>query len=144
MVVGGSGKRKTPTLAARYADELNTVGQSPEGCRAMRAAMDEACAREDRDPTTLPLSLMTGCVVGADEAAFQARAERVHTAIGSGDFDDWLRGLRGRWIVGGPEEAADHLGRLADASVTGVLLQHQLPTDLDMLDEVMAEIAPRL
>jgi hypothetical protein len=73
----------------------------------MRAAMDDACAREDRDPRTLSLTLMT-------------------------------------WILGGAEQAADHLGRLAAAGVTGVLLQHQLPTDLDMLDEIMCEVAPRL
>lgn len=144
IVVGGSGRRKTPTLAARYADELNTVFQSPDGCRDMRRAMDEACGREERDPATLPLTLMTGCVVGADEAAFRARAERVHAAVGSGDLGSWLDGLRGTWILGGPEEAADHIGRLADAGVTGVLLQHQTPGDLDMLDEVIAEIAPRL
>ena len=144
IVVGGSGRRKTPTLAARYADELNTVSQSPDGCRGMRAAMDEACVREDRDPATLPLTLMTGCVIGADEAGFRARAERAHAAVGSGDLDGWLDDLRGRWVLGGPEEAADHLGRLAQAGVTGVLLQHQTPTDLDMLDEVTAEIVPRL
>lgn len=144
VIVGGTGRRKTPTLAARYADELNTVYQSPEDCAGMRRAMDEACAREDREPTTLPLTLMTGCVVGADDALFRARAGRVHAAVGSGDLDDWLDELRGTWILGGPEEAADHLGRLADAGVTGVLLQHQTPDDLDMLDEVMADVAPRL
>lgn len=144
IIVGGGGRRKTPTLAARYAGELNTIFKSPEGCRGMRQAMDEACDREGRDPATLPLTLMTGCVVGADESTFRARAERVHAAVGSGDLDSWLDDLRGSWILGGPEEAADHLGRLGDAGITGVLLQHQTPGDLDMLDEVMAEIAPRL
>lgn len=144
IVVGGSGRRKTPRLAARHADELNTIFQSPDGCRQMRQAMDQACEEEDRDPPTLPLTLMTGCVVGGDDDAFRARAERVHAAVGSGDLGAWLDDLRGSWIIGGPEEAADHLGRLADAGVTGVLLQHQTPDDLDMLDEVMTAIAPRL
>lgn len=144
IIVGGSGKRKTPRLAARYADELNTVFQPPDGCRAMREAMDRACEQEGRDPTTLPLTLMTGCVVGADDPAFRARAARVHAAVGSGDLQAWLDDLRGTWILGGPDEAAEHLGRLADAGVTGVLLQHQTPDDLDMLDEVMTAIAPRL
>jgi alkanesulfonate monooxygenase SsuD/methylene tetrahydromethanopterin reductase-like flavin-dependent oxidoreductase (luciferase family) len=144
VIVGGSGRRKTPTLAARYADELNTVYQSPDDCRAMRTAMDDACAREDRDPGTLPLTLMTGCIVGADDDAFRARAERVHAAVGSGDLSGWLDDLRATWILGTPERARDHLGRLADAGVTGVLLQHQAPDDLDMLDEVMSEVAPRL
>ena len=33
---------------------------------------------------------------------------------------------------------------VADAGLTGMLLQHPQPEDLDMLDEVMSEIAPRL
>lgn len=144
VVVGGSGKRKTPALAARYADELNTVGQSPDGCRAMRTAMDDACEREGRDPATLPLTLMTGCVVGGDHAAFRARAERVHAAVGSGDLDRWFDERRGRWVLGGPDDAVEHLGQLADAGVTGILLQLQTADDLDMLDELMAAIAPQL
>jgi alkanesulfonate monooxygenase len=144
IVVGGSGKRKTPRLAATYADELNTAFQSPEGCRAMRDALDGACAALDRDPAGIPLTLMTGCIVGASEKDFRARAERVHAAIGSGDLDGWLEDLRAEWILGGPEEATQRLGELAAAGVTGVLLQVQVPDDLEMLDVVMSEIAPRL
>lgn len=144
VVVGGSGKRKTPRLAATYADELNTVFQSVDGCGAMREAMDAACEDTGRDPGTLPLTLMTGCVTGASDADFRARAKRVHAAIGSGDLDGWLDDLRDTWILGGPEEAAEQLGRLAEVGVTGVLLQHQVPDDLDMLDAVTAEVAPRL
>jgi alkanesulfonate monooxygenase SsuD/methylene tetrahydromethanopterin reductase-like flavin-dependent oxidoreductase (luciferase family) len=144
VVVGGSGKRKTPRLAATYADELNTVFQSPEGCRAMRNALDAACAELDRDPESVPLTLMTGCIVGASDKDFRARAERTHAAIGSGDLDGWLDDLRAAWLLGGPEEATQRLGELAAAGVTGVLLQMQVPDDLEMLDVVMSEIAPRL
>jgi alkanesulfonate monooxygenase SsuD/methylene tetrahydromethanopterin reductase-like flavin-dependent oxidoreductase (luciferase family) len=144
IIVGGSGRRRTPRLAARYADELNTVFQSPASCREMRAAVDAACEEQGRDPTTIPLTLMTGCVVGTSHADFRARAERVHAAIGSGDLDGWLDDLSDTWVLGGPEQAVDRLGALSDAGVTGVLLQHQYPDDLDMLDAVMSEIAPRL
>jgi alkanesulfonate monooxygenase SsuD/methylene tetrahydromethanopterin reductase-like flavin-dependent oxidoreductase (luciferase family) len=144
VIVGGSGRRRTPRLAVRYADELNTAFQSPAGCHEMRAALDAACEEFGRDPASIPLTLMTGCIVGASHAAFRARAERVHAAVGSGDLDTWLDSLTGEWVLGGPEQAADRLGDLAAAGVTGVLLQHQHPDDLDMLDAVMSEIAPRL
>ncbi|MBW3605939.1 MAG: LLM class flavin-dependent oxidoreductase [Actinobacteria bacterium] len=144
IIMGGTGKRKTPHLAARSADELNTVFQSARGCHEMRQAMDAACEEQDRDPASLPLTLMTGCLVGATDAEFRDRAKRLHARIGSGDLDAWLDELRGTWVIGGPEEAAEHLGRLSDVEVTGVLLQHQDPDDLDMLDAVTAEIAPRL
>ena len=144
VIVGGSGRRRTPRLAARYADELNTVSQSPASCREMRAALDAACDEVGRDPATIPLTLMTGCVVGASHADFRQRAARVHAAIGSGDLEAWLDDLAGTWVLGGPDQAVDRLGELAAAGVTGVLLQHQQPEDLDMLDAVMSEIAPRL
>lgn len=144
VIVGGRGLRRTPRLAATYADELNSPFQDVEGCREMRGAMDAACEAVDRDPATLPLTVMTGCVIGASTDDYRARVERVHAAVGSGDLDGWIDEQRGRWIMGGPEEAADQLGHLAEAGVTGILLQHRVPTDLDMLDAVTAEIAPRL
>jgi alkanesulfonate monooxygenase len=144
ILIGGSGRRRTPRLAATYADELNTVFADPETCREMREAMDAACERADRDPASLPLTLMTGCIVGFSEADFRARAKRIHAAVGESAFEPWLEGLRGVWVLGGPEQAADHLGRLSDVGVTGVLLQHQVPNDLDMLDAVTTEVAPRL
>lgn len=144
LIVGGRGLRRTPRLAARYGDEMNTTFGSPAACRKMRQALDAACEAEGRDPQTLPLTLMTGCIVGSSDADFRARAARVHAEVGSGDLDGWLNDLREEWVLGGPEQAVQHLGELAEAGVTGVLLQHQLPTDLDMLDAVMAEIAPHL
>lgn len=144
VIVGGAGRRTTPRLAATYADELNTVFQSPAGCREMRDALDAACEAQGRDPASISLTLMTGCIVGASEVDYQARARRLHAAIGSGDFDAWLDGLAGAWILGGPEQAVSRLGALTEAGVTGVLLQHRDPDDLDMIDAVMSEIAPRL
>jgi alkanesulfonate monooxygenase SsuD/methylene tetrahydromethanopterin reductase-like flavin-dependent oxidoreductase (luciferase family) len=144
LIVGGSGKRKTPRLAARYADEMNTAFKSPAACRELRQALDAACEEQDRDPASVPLTLMTGCIVGASHDDFKARAQRLHAAVGSGDLGTWLDELRGEWVLGDPEEAAEHLGALADAGITGVLLQHQDPDDLAMLDAVMSEIAPRL
>jgi alkanesulfonate monooxygenase SsuD/methylene tetrahydromethanopterin reductase-like flavin-dependent oxidoreductase (luciferase family) len=144
VIVGGTGKRRTPRLAARFADELNTVFQRPEGCREMRTALDEACEAENRDPASIPLTLMTGCIVGSSEDDFRARAERIHAAVGSGSFDDWLDKISGTFVLGGPRRAIDHLRALADADVTGVLLQMQDPDDLDMLDAIAEHIAPHV
>lgn len=148
IVVGGTGRRTTPRLAARFADELNTPFQSPEDCRAMRQALDDACDAEGRDPASIPLTLMTGCVVGVSPSDFRARAERIHGGAGlapaSGTVDGWIDAQADTWVLGGPEQAAHRLGELADAGVAGVLLQLQDPDDLDMLDVVAGEIAPRL
>lgn len=48
-----AGPRRTPRLAARYAEEWNTMLATPDDCAARRAALDEACAAEGRDPIPL-------------------------------------------------------------------------------------------
>lgn len=144
IIVGGKGKKRTPALAARYADEMNAAFVSPQQCRELRAALDAACAAEGRDPASIPLTVMTGGLVGASQSDFQDRARRTFEAIGKGALDEWLDGLSAVWVLGGPEQAAQRLGEFADAGATGVLLQIQMPDDLDMLDAVMHEVAPRL
>lgn len=144
IIVGGTGRRTTPRLAATYADELNTVFAGPEGCAQMRSALDTACEQVGRDPASIPLSLMTGCIVGASEADYTRRARQVHAEQGHGSFENWLADLADTWVLGAPEQAADRLGRLAEHRVTGVMLQHRLPRDLDMLDVLMEAVAPRL
>jgi F420-dependent oxidoreductase-like protein len=58
LLLGGRGGPRSLALAARFADEYNTVHLSPDECRQLRARLDEACEREGRDPASLPLSLM--------------------------------------------------------------------------------------
>jgi F420-dependent oxidoreductase-like protein len=69
LIVGGSGGKRSVALAARWADEYNTVSATPEECRALKERLAEACAREEREP--LPLSVMTGLIRDPDEAIRQ-------------------------------------------------------------------------
>ena len=145
LVIGGTGLVRTPRLAATFADELNTTFRGPEGAAQRRRALDRACERAGRDPATVTFSLMTGCLIGADEREFIRRAERLKAVSGDGrPFDEWLGGLEGAWVLGTPDQAAQRLGELAEAGVERIMLQHQLPDDLDMLDVVIEDIAPRL
>jgi len=144
IIVGGKGRKRTPRLAARYADEMNAPFVSPQECRELRTALDEACEAEGRDPASIPLTVMTGCLVGASRSEFRDRAQRALETMGEGHLDAWLDGLSREWVLGEPERAADRLGEFADAGIAGVLLQDNLPDELDMLDGVMRDIAPRL
>ena len=60
LIVGGSGGPRSVALAARWADEYNTVSPSADECRALKQRIADACAREEREP--LPLSVMTGLI----------------------------------------------------------------------------------
>ena len=57
LIVGGRGGPRSVALAARWADEYNTVSPDRDECRALRGRIAEACEREGREP--LPLSVMT-------------------------------------------------------------------------------------
>ena len=57
LIVGGRGRPRSVALAARWADEYNTVSPTPDECRALRQRIAEACEREGSYP--LPLSVMT-------------------------------------------------------------------------------------
>ncbi len=143
IIIGGRGLTRTPRLAARYADELNTTFASPDGCATRRKALDEACRAIGRDPASIPLTLMTGCVVGRTREEFEERARTLQQQ--SGDqrpLEDWLDGLRDEWVLGTPDQAVAHLRALADAGVEAVMLQHQLYADLDMIDLIAEEIRP--
>ena len=68
LIVGGSGRPRSVALAARWADEYNTLTTDPEELRALRERIAAACAAEGREP--LPLSVMTSIPGGGpDEVA---------------------------------------------------------------------------
>ncbi|OZM77943.1 LLM class flavin-dependent oxidoreductase [Pseudonocardia sp. MH-G8] len=142
IVLGGSGPRRSAGLAARYADEMNTPFPTPASFRALRAALDEACAAAGREP--IPLTVTAVCVLGADEAEFRRRAERLHARIGDRPLDEWLAQRSGTWVLGTPDRALEHLTGLVEAGAAGFSLQHLLPDDLDMLDLLAESVAARL
>jgi alkanesulfonate monooxygenase SsuD/methylene tetrahydromethanopterin reductase-like flavin-dependent oxidoreductase (luciferase family) len=57
LIVGGDARPRSAALAARYADEYNTHGVTPEVARERRAAIVQACERVGREP--IPFSVMT-------------------------------------------------------------------------------------
>jgi alkanesulfonate monooxygenase SsuD/methylene tetrahydromethanopterin reductase-like flavin-dependent oxidoreductase (luciferase family) len=124
VVMGGAAKPRGARLAARWADEYNVLGVTPEECRERRAALDRACEAEGRDPATLTLSVMTGFVLGADEADLQARRARMADWRGSDDIPS-------SWLYGTVERVRERLAEYAGAGVQRVMFQHHLFRDLD-------------
>ena len=74
MIVGGSGPRRTPNLAARFADEFNLPPFSPPAATAEAfARVRAACEDVGRDPATLEMSVTLTTVCGADRAEVERR-----------------------------------------------------------------------
>ena len=141
IVIGGAGMRRTPMLAAQFADELNAVFLSAEDCRAQRDALTAACEEIGRDPSSVGYSLMTRCLIGADDDEFRTRAARAHERSGrGGSLDEWIADLPADWVTGTPQQASATLARLAEAGVDQVMLQHIDYADLDMLDVIATHL----
>jgi alkanesulfonate monooxygenase SsuD/methylene tetrahydromethanopterin reductase-like flavin-dependent oxidoreductase (luciferase family) len=135
VVVGGKGKRRTPALAARFADEYNVAFDTPDVVAACFDRARRACEEAGRDPGTLVLSVAQTLAVGADEAQARRRAE----TIGSD-----LESLRHGGLAGTPSEVVDKIGLLRDLGASRVYLQVMDLADLDHLRLVAAEVAPNL
>ena len=133
LIVGGSARRGTADPAARFADEYNTHGVDPAEAARRRKRLDEACEREGRDPASLRFSLMTPFLLGRDHAK---RFVQVYPEAGSPD--EWFDELRRRGLAGGPVDLVDGLREFEAAGVEGVMLQHVVHDDLDVVAELGA------
>jgi F420-dependent oxidoreductase-like protein len=141
LILGGQGGARSLALAARHADEYNTVYKTVDECGALRRDLDEACRREGRDP--MPLSLMTGWLVGEDRAELLERAGRLADWRGhEGGAESFLDSLPPSWIAGTLDEATERLRELAGAGVERVMAQHLLHRDLDAIEQIGRRVAP--
>ncbi|MBA2624298.1 MAG: LLM class F420-dependent oxidoreductase, partial [Acidimicrobiia bacterium] len=74
VVVGGGGPKRTPRLAARFADEFNLPFSSVEATGAQFARVRQAADEVGRDPSTLRWSAAQVLCCGADEGEVARRA----------------------------------------------------------------------
>jgi F420-dependent oxidoreductase-like protein len=145
LILGGKGGPRSLRLAAALADEYNTVMSTAAEIADVRRRLDEACEAAERDPKTLPLSMMTGWLVGADEAELRDRASRLAQWKGEDeDGDAFLADLRESTIKGTTEQAIEQLRELEAAGLTRIMGQHLLHRDLDTIELMGKEIAPAL
>ncbi len=135
VIVGGVGKKRTPALAARYADEFNLPFVDLDTTRAQFGRVSQACEAIGRDPETMTWSSALVVCCGADEAEVRRRAE----AIGRQPDE-----LRANGIAGTPDEVIERIGQFAEAGAQRIYLQVLDLADLDHLrllaDRVMAQV----
>jgi F420-dependent oxidoreductase-like protein len=135
VLVGGVGPRRTPTLAARFADEFNVPFSSLDVTRRQFDRVRDACRAAGREPSSMTLSNALVLCCGRDEAEIGRRA----AAIGR-DVDE----LRENGLAGTPAEVVDKLGRYGEAGADRVYLQLLDLDDLEHLDLVADQVMPQL
>jgi F420-dependent oxidoreductase-like protein len=141
LIMGGNAGPRSAALAARFADEYNTAFPTLDDVRQRRGRIAEACERAGRD--TMPFSIMTGVVVGADTAELKDRLGRLAGVLGA-DADALLADRPPGWVLGTVDEAAEQLLALRDAGVSRVMCQHLLHDDLEAVALLGSELAPRV
>ncbi len=124
VLIGGSGPKRTPRLAATYADEYNVAFSSLDDTAAAFGRVRDAVAAAGRDPDSMTYSVAHTVCSGRDEAELARRA----AAIGRKPED-----LRERALAGTPAEIADRIGKFADIGAQVTYLQVMDLSDLDHL-----------
>jgi alkanesulfonate monooxygenase len=135
VIVGGKGKKRTPALAAAYADEFNVPFDSVTTSRALFGRVREACDAAGRDMAELVYSNALVLCLGADEAELARRAGVIGREVAD---------LRQNALAGTPAEVVDRLGQFAAVGTTRVYLQVLDLADLDHLDLVASEVMPQV
>ncbi len=135
IIVGGSGAKKTPALAAQYATEYNTIFASLAEVTSRISRVRSACEEAGRDPSTLIYSVPGTTAVGATTAEAEQRA----IAIGQ----DVARLRDNGGFAGTASEVVDYIGSLSDLGVSRIYFQIMDLHDLDQLDFLAREVVPQ-
>lgn len=135
VIVGGTGKRRTPALAARYADEYNAPFTPAGDVPALFGRVRTACTAAGRDPSSIRLSAANVLCCGRDDAEVRRRADAIGQPVDT---------LRRDQLAGTPAELVERLGALAEAGASRVYLQTLDLHDRDHLELVAAEVLAKL
>ena len=142
MWVGGTGPKRTPRLAAAYADGWNVPYVSPATFAALTARIDEACERIGRDPQTLERSVNVLFHLATDgrTAADVERDLRTKWASMSDTVD--VDEIVGGALMGAPAEAAAKIDEYVAAGADGVNIALRAPIDAEALEAYLTEVVP--
>ncbi len=135
LIVGGGGAKRTPRLAATYADEFNLPFSTLADTEAQFGRVTAACRDRGRDPGTLRLSVAQVVCCGADEAEVERRAANI------GRKPDELRA---NGVAGTPEEVVARLEAFASIGAETAYLQVLDLDDLGHIELLASDVLPRV
>jgi F420-dependent oxidoreductase-like protein len=135
IIIGGAGKRRTPALAAQYADEFNAAFQSAEASGRLYERVRTACADRGRNPDELVLSAAQVVTLGNDELTLKRRAAAIGREVEE---------LRTNGLAGSADEIVDRIGRFTEVGATRIYLQVLDLSDLDHLEQIAEGVLRQL
>ncbi len=136
VLIGGTGAKRTPLLAARFASEFNLPFQDYDTANRQFDRVAANCADIGRDPAELTRSVALVLCVGRDDAEVARRAAKIGREVDE---------LRANGVAGTPAEAVERLSEWRERTgVSRVYLQVLDLSDLDQVELVAAEVATKL
>ncbi len=135
LIVGGGGAKRTPRLAATYADEFNLPFSSLADTEAQFVRVRAACQDRGRDPGTLRLSAAQVVCCGADAAEVDRRAANIGRQADE---------LRANGLAGNPDDVVARIQEFAALGAQSMYLQVLDLDDLDHLALLSEEVLPRV
>ncbi|OKK22706.1 F420-dependent oxidoreductase [Streptomyces sp. CB00455] len=135
VLIGGHGARRTPRLAARYADEFNMPFASVTDTQKQFARVREAAVEAGRTADDLVYSNALVVCVGKDDAEVARRA----AAIGRE-----MEELKANGLAGTPDEVVEKIGTYAAIGSSRIYLQLLDLDDLDHLELISARVLSQL
>lgn len=135
VLVGGHGAKRTPRLAARYADEFNmpfaSIADSERQFGRVRTAVEEA----GRKPGDLVYSNALVVCVGKDDAEVARRAAAIGRDVAE---------LKANGLAGSPAEVVDRIGAYEAVGSSRLYLQLLDLGDLDHLELISSTVQSQL
>jgi F420-dependent oxidoreductase-like protein len=131
--VGGHGPKRTPRIAAQYADGFNVAYMDPETCAVRQQVIDRQCERFKRDPKGLRRAVNLGFYMGADKKGVE-RANQALKRIPESRWGGMLRGTSA--------EVIERLEKYERAGVDQVNVAFRPPVDWEAFEALIAEVLP--
>ncbi|MFF0523649.1 LLM class F420-dependent oxidoreductase [Actinomadura nitritigenes] len=134
VILGGFGPKRTPRLAAAYADEYNVPFHQVEDTGGAFDRVRAACRDAGR---TKPMVYSAAQVVccGRDEAEIARRADAIGRRVDE---------LRENGLAGTPAEIVEKIGRFGELGAERLYLQVLDLSDLDHLELLASEVLAKV
>jgi len=133
IIVGGGGAKRTPRLAATYADEFNLPFSSVAATEEQFGRVRTACEASGRDFKSIVLSAAQVVCCGINEVEVERRAVNIGRKADE---------LREHGAAGTPHEVIERLQEFAAIGAERVYLQVLDLDDLEHLELLAKEVMP--
>jgi F420-dependent oxidoreductase-like protein len=136
IIIGGSGAKRTPALAAQFAAEYNLAFPELDFVKPQLGRVRAALLAAGRSPDDFVYSAAFVVCAGRNDAEISRRAQAISREV------DELRANTP--LVGTPAEIVDQLGPFIEAGVQRVYLQLLDMSDLDHVELFATEVVRQL